>query len=76
MLKIQTFRFMGSGNEYFEGKFINRKDDTIEIDDIINDFIAHDVKELIDIKITTVDCRYHNNGGYNNVDLIYTIIYK
>lgn len=76
MPKIKTFRFIGSECEYNQGKFKCLKSDAKEIDDIINDFVSNNVDELIDIKIVTVGSRYHNNGGYNNVDLIYTIIYK
>ncbi len=76
MLKVKTFRFVGSECEYTNGKFKCLKDSTENIDIVINNFISKYVEELIDIKITTVENRYHNNGGYNNVDLIYTIIYK
>ena len=74
--KIKTFEFCGSECEYTNGKFIGLKSDTEYIDEIINKFISNNVSELIDIKITTVESLYHNNGGYNNVGLIYTIIYK
>lgn len=74
-MRIKTFRFKGSDNEY-TGDFTNIKVSEEDIDLEINKFIEDYVNELIDIKITTVDCGYHNNGGYNEVDLIYTIIYK
>ena len=76
MPKIKTFRFVGSECDYTNGKFKCLKDDTKDIDSVINNFISKYVEELIDIKIATVDSSYHNNGGYNNVDLIYTIIYR
>ena len=74
--KIKTFKFVGSRCEYANGKFKCLEDYTEDIDNVINNFISKNVTDLIDIKIVTVDSRYHNNGGYNNVDLIYTIIYK
>lgn len=76
MFKVKTFRFTGSECRYINGKFECAKEQTKDIDTIINNFISKYVEELIDIKITTVESNYHNNGGYNNVDLIYTIIYK
>ena len=76
MLKVKTFKFIGSECEYTDGKFKCLKTNEKDIDTIINNFISKYVEELVDIKITTVESRYHNNGGYNNVDLIYTIIYK
>lgn len=76
MTKIKTFRFIGSECQYENREFKCLKDYAEDIDDIINNFISKHVNELIDIKIVTVDYRHHNNGGYNNVDLIYTIIYK
>jgi hypothetical protein len=51
-------------------------DSTKDIDNIINDFLLKNGAELIDIKITPIECSNHNNGGYNTIDLIYTVIYK
>lgn len=78
MIKIKTFRFTGSKTKYLGSSkgHQNLKDSTNIIDETINFFICNEVAELIDIKITTVDCNYHNNGGYNDIDLIYTIIYR
>lgn len=76
MPKIKTFRFVGSKCEYNKGKFSCLKSNTEDIDTVINNFIATNVTELIDIKVATVESMYHNNGGYNDVDLIYTIVYK
>ena len=78
MIQIKTFRFIGSKTKYLGSGLSheNIKDDEKVIDKTINDFIKKNVKRLEDIKITTVDCNYHNNGGYNTVDLIYTIIYE
>lgn len=74
--KVKTFRFIGSKCEYTDRKFILLKTNTEDIDKEINEFVSENVTELIDIKITTVENHYHNNGGYNGVDLIYTVIYK
>ena len=78
MIQIKTFKFIGSKTKYLGNGngHENIKDDTETIDKTINDFIKKNVKCLEDIKITTVDCNYHNNGGYNSIDLIYTIIYE
>ena len=45
-----------------------------EIEDEINDFCCD--KEIIDIKINTVDVHYHNNARANTIELWYTIMYK
>lgn len=48
--------------------------DTELIEDEINEFCED--KEVIDIKINTVEYNYHNNGRCNGVVLVYTVIYK
>ena len=45
-----------------------------EIENIINEFCKD--KDVVDIKIQTVDVEYHNNGRGNTVELWYTIMYK
>ena len=40
----------------------------------INEFCA--VKEIIDIKVSTIETKYHNNAGCNEVYLVYTIMYS
>jgi hypothetical protein len=45
-----------------------------EIEDIINEFCKD--KDVVDIKIQTVDVEYHNNGRGNTIELWYTIMYK
>ena len=76
--KIKTFRFVGSKNEYIKGKGDNNKLYTSEsiIDHSINQWLADNNAILIDIKINTIETNYHNNCGYNQVDLLYTIIYE
>lgn len=46
--------------------------DDIEIE--INRFCED--KEVVDIKINTVDTKYHNNARGNTIELWYTVIYK
>lgn len=77
-MKIKTFRFIGCKNSYTRGKDINEKvyDKENKIDHEINQFLKDNEYELIDIKITTIETNYHNNCGYNSVDLLYTVIYK
>lgn len=48
--------------------------DTYYIENRINHFCEN--KEVVDIKVNTVEYDYHNNGGCNGVTLVYTIIYK
>ena len=48
--------------------------DTAEIENEINDFCEN--KEVVDIKVNTVEHTYHNNGGCNGVTLVYTVIYN
>lgn len=76
MRKIKTFRFMGSSNIYNKGENSKEYTEVSAIDSFINDFLQHGDHSLIDIKIATVEAKHHNNGGYNLVDLIYTIIYE
>ena len=75
MPKVKTFRFKGSKTHYTSKGHEFLHDSTDDIDKVINNFICDNVSTLIDIKITTIECRWHNNGGYNEIDLIYTIIY-
>ena len=74
----KTFRFNGSKNDYDRSSQKNTKIYTSEsvIDHTINQFLKDNEYILIDIKITTIDTNYHNNGGYNDIDLLYTIIYE
>ena len=44
-----------------------------EVEETINNFLKD--KNYIDMKVTTVDADYHNNGLANKVILVYTIIY-
>lgn len=75
-MKIKTFRFNGCKTNYINGKHIKINDSNIDIDNCIMGFLKENNAELIDVKIVPIECMQHNNGGYNNIDLIYTIIYK
>lgn len=76
MVKVKTFRFKGCKTHCTSKGHECLHDSTDDIDKVINNFICDNVSTLIDIKITTIECRWHNNGGYNKIDLIYTIIYE
>lgn len=45
-----------------------------EIEYEINEFCCD--KEIVDIKVSTVDVKYHNNASGNTIELWYTIMYK
>ena len=47
---------------------------TSDVEAEVNDFMQY--HNIISVNINTVDCRYHNNGGYNDVDIVYTIVYQ
>ena len=44
------------------------------IESEINEFMED--KEVIDVKVNTVDHDYHNNGGANGITLVYTVMYR
>lgn len=66
MTKIKTF-------EYTITEYNSKSADIRFIDKEINDFIED--KNVIDIKVNTIDIRYHNNGYSNTIGLVYTILY-
>lgn len=45
-----------------------------KIENTINDFCCD--KNIIDIKVNTVDVNYHNNARGNTIELWYTILYE
>ena len=73
-IKIKTFKFVASlcGHEE-KGRGINAFN-ADNIDDTINDFCKD--KDVIDVKVNTIEHNWHNNGGSNGIDIIYTIIYR
>lgn len=72
-MKVAVFKYEASklnsllngGGECINSELIERE---------INEFCED--KNVIDIKVNTVEAVYHNNGGANGVALVYTIIYK
>lgn len=53
---------------------LNRLTNPEDIEYEINHFCED--KEIIDIKVNTVDAHYHNNARGNTIELWYTIMYK
>ena len=72
-MKVAVFKYNASvakwkesgGGECIDGELIECE---------INEFCED--KEVVDIKVNTVDYNYHNNGGCNGITLVYTIMYK
>ena len=72
-MKIAVFKYDASICKHERdggGECIN----TELIESEVNDFCED--KEVVDIKVNTVEYDYHNNGGCNGVALVYTIMYK
>lgn len=72
-MKIAVFKYKASIALWEEdggGECINAE----LIENEINNFCEG--KNVIDIKVNTVEYDYHNNGGCNGVTLVYTILYK
>lgn len=73
-MKVKILKFDASKNYY------DRKDHNLieinngEAEKQLNDFISG--KDIIDIKINTITTKRHNNSGYDNNTIIYTILYK
>lgn len=72
-MKIAVFKYEAStalwkkdgGGECIDAGRIERE---------INNFCKD--KEVVDIKVNTVEYDYHNNGGCNGITLVYTVMYK
>jgi hypothetical protein len=72
-MKIAVFKYKASVAKWTDnggGECL----DTELIENEINEFCED--KEVIDIKVNTIDYDYHNNGGCNGVTIVYTIMYK
>lgn len=84
MIKIKVFRFevSNASSSCFEDDKYQRwyKQDQIKlasreyIENCINEFLKD--KEFIDLKVSTIDVEYHNNGRGNTIHLLYTLLYK
>lgn len=83
-MKIKTFTFLiscfagtadfgpaGCWGQNFTGDNLTPSD---EIDKFINEFIAN--KDVVSISVQYPVVSGHNNGGYNTVMAVYTIIYN
>jgi hypothetical protein len=83
-MKIKVFRFKVSNwtsscsDEDKKGTRYKDKQAELateeQIEQTINDFIKD--KCDVSITVTPVDVDYHNNGRGNEIDLIYTIMYR
>lgn len=72
-MKIAVFKYEASVNRWEEnggGECIN----TELIESEINRFCED--KDVVDIKVNTIDYAGHNNGGCNGVTLVYTIMHR
>lgn len=72
-MKIAVFKYLASKSGWTNnggGECI----DAELIEEEINGFCED--KEVIDIKVNTVEWDYHNNGGCNGITLVYTIMYR
>lgn len=84
MIKVEVVKFQVSnatsgylnGDEkekWYQEKLLDLHDSE-DITESLNYFIED--KDVIDIKVNTVDIKYHNNGRGNTIELWYTIIYR
>lgn len=71
-MKVKIFRFAASpfASEIGDPKV----DDLSDEEDIINNFIKD--KEVIDIRVNTIDVQYRSNTKCNTIHLVYTILYN
>lgn len=84
MLNIKVFKFVVSNcstdasekdkDTAWYNKNVIKIQSEKKIENEINAFIKD--KDVVDIKINTVDSKYHNNGCNNTIWMMYTIIYK
>ena len=83
-MKIKVFKFLVSNwTSKNSDDDIGKRDYSIArarlsepstIEKTINEFCKN--KDIIDIKINSIDVGYHNNGRGNLIELWYTIMYK
>ncbi len=84
MLKIKVFKFRVSNaasapckGDRFDDWFLEKQCEIVsekDIEETVNNFIAS--KDIVDIKINSIDVQYNNNARGNTVDLMYTIMYR
>lgn len=76
-MKVKIFRFNVCHNIYdnIGKKHSMQSMSTDEIEKTINNFIDKKQCVVKSIQSEIVPCHYHNNCGYNKIDIIYTICY-
>ena len=84
MLKVKVFKFRVSNaasapckGDRFDDWFLEKQGELVsekDIEETVNNFIA--CKDIVDIKINSIDVQYNNNDRGNTVDIMYTIMYK
>lgn len=72
-VKIKLFKYDASIARWKEKGGGECLDITL-IETEINDFCKD--KDIVDIKTSTIDYDYHNNGGCNGITLVYTVLYR
>lgn len=73
-MKVKIFKFSACDCRYVSNKFEKVSMNTAGAEAEINRFIEG--KQVISITPSVVDERHHNNGGYNTVSIVYTILYE
>lgn len=81
-VKVLKFQVSNASSHLLTGdekeRWAHYESDALEtpskIDKVLNDFCCD--KNIIDIKVNTVDVHYHNNARGNTIELWYTILYE
>ena len=83
-MKVKSFRFRVSNwtlnpspKDKEDSHFVVAADEVKcceEIDYVLNRFMQS--VKVIDVKVSTIDVNYHNNGRGNKVDMMYTVLYE
>ena len=74
---VMIFRFPASRsvpNHHGDARFTCERFDTEAAENKINSIL--DGCKIDSISVTPVVARRHNNGGYDDVDLVYTVVYE
>ena len=77
MIQIKTFRFIGSKTDGLDENRNPRlkQTPTKDIDKTINDFLAKCNGKYVNLYVSILQLSYHNNCGYHNNELVYTLVY-
>ena len=73
-MKVKIFKFSACDCRYRNSNFEKITMNPADVEAEINRFIRG--KSIISITPSVVEERIHNNGGYNTVSLVYTILYE